>query len=59
MACYFFDYPKELSLHMINIRVQLGGKHVQPVDIHMYYKHLEIPRETQKSRRYRWATFRI
>jgi bifunctional polynucleotide phosphatase/kinase len=40
---YYFDIPKELSMHMCHMRVQLGGPRIPPVAIHTYYKRLEPP----------------
>lgn len=42
---YYFDIPKELSMHMCHMRVQLGGPRIPPVAIHTYYKRLVVPSE--------------
>jgi len=44
---YYFDIPKELSMHMCHMRVQLGGPRIPPVAIHTYYKRLVAPHEDE------------
>jgi bifunctional polynucleotide phosphatase/kinase len=44
---YYFDIPKELSMHMCHMRVQLGGPRIPPVAIHTYYKRLVAPSEDE------------
>jgi len=44
---YYFDIPKELSMHMCHMRVQTGGPRIPPVAIHTYYKRLEAPHKDE------------
>jgi len=44
---YYFDIPKELSMHMCHMRVQLGGPRIPPVAIHTYYKRLVVPSDDE------------
>ena len=41
--CVFFNFPKELSSHMCNLRQQLGGKYIPIIARHTYYKRLQPP----------------
>jgi hypothetical protein len=48
VRCFFFDYPKDLSFHLNNLRsVNIFRTHntkaVPDVVIHTYYKNLEEP----------------
>jgi predicted kinase len=39
----WFDIPKDLSEHMTQSRVELGGKYVPKVALNMYYSKLQAP----------------
>lgn len=41
--CVWWNIPKELSFHMCEVRVELGGKSMAAPAIHIYYKNLEAP----------------
>jgi DNA 3'-phosphatase len=40
---YYFDIPKDLSIHLCHMRVQQSGRYIPPVVRHTYYKYLDIP----------------
>lgn len=47
VVCFYFDIPKEFSIHMCDTRTQLGGKRIPPVARHTYYKYKEAPTLTE------------
>ena len=48
--CYFFDFPKILSFHLNQMRVQLSHskiKSIPSIAIHTYYKNLQKPKHEE------------
>ena len=43
--CIWFDIDKPLSKHMIETRVQMGGKYIPDIAVNIYYSKFEKPRD--------------
>jgi bifunctional polynucleotide phosphatase/kinase len=46
----YFDFKKEFSRHMCNMRVELGGKYIPPIATNIYYKNLREGNQDIKSK---------